>query len=646
MKNFNIDNNKKNFTKKRNLQNGEIKKTNLKSDENLSKNKEEKLIQNPNYIKSFDGLRAIAVVLVMLYHIIPHKIAGGYLGVVIFLVLSGYLVTDNFLKEMDEHIHLDILNFWKKRIIKLYTPLLPMLSIVSLLVLCFFNDMLNGYVGNLFSSLFGINNIYQIIHGLSYFESHGNPNPFTHLWSLGLEVQFYLIWPILISILYGTLKLKRKNIAIITFILSILSALTMYLLYSPNTDVSRIYYGIDTRAFSFLIGSLFGCLYPRKKVQNLEFSKVRNIGINIFSVMLFSFIIYISIILDAKLDIVYKFGMYFYSLLIGLFLVFILLKDNIMNKLLSLTPLTVVGRRSYSLYLWQYPITIFIGDFLKWSKISVIYLVFIEFIFSIIFAEISYRIFEGKKNYLRYINKKCEEDITNKNLFASVGILAIFIIFSTSILSLSQKSNDIDELKNKLENIQKNNEEKENYLEIPDKKVAREIAKDKEENKVDISKESITFIGDSVMLSSADKMKEEFKNSVIDAKVSRQAWDLPKVLEDLNKKNNIKDIVVIHLGTNYKIDKEKFKEYLKSLEKRQIFLINCVVPEPWEEQVNITIKEISDEMENVKMIDWYSVAKNKKEIFYKDATHPNEKGAKEYTELLKTELSKHIKKGA
>ena len=111
MKNFNIDNNKKNFTKKRNLQNGEIKKTNLKSDKNLSKNKEENLIQNTNYIKSFDGLRAIAVVLVMLYHIIPHKIAGGYLGVVIFLVLSGYLVTDNFLKEMDEHIHLDILNF-------------------------------------------------------------------------------------------------------------------------------------------------------------------------------------------------------------------------------------------------------------------------------------------------------------------------------------------------------------------------------------------------------------------------------------------------------------------------------------------------------------------------------------------------------
>lgn len=628
----NIDKYKRFFTKSEYKKNSESKDVNLEN---------ENLIQNTNYIKSFDGLRAIAVILVMLYHIVPHIVSGGYLGVVIFLVLSGYLVTDNFLKEMDEHIHLDILKFWKRRILKLYTPLLPMLSIVSLFILCFFNDMLGGYIGNLFSSLFGLNNIYQILHGFSYFESHGNPNPFTHLWSLGLEVQFYLIWPILISLLYGTLKLKRKNIAVITFIMSIISALTMYFLYSPDTDVSRIYYGIDTRAFSFLIGALFACLYPRKKVQSLEFSKARNICINIFSVMLFALIIYISVILDAKSDIVYKFGMYFYSSLIGLFLIFILLKDSIMNKFLSLIPFTIVGRRSYSLYLWQYPITIFIGDFLKWSKISIIYLVLIEFIFSIVFAEISYRIFENKKNYLRYINEKLDENLINRNLFTAVSILAIFIIFSTSVLSISQKSSDVEDLKNKLENIQKDSIEKDKNAEMSDKAVSKEDFK----NKFDSSNTGITFIGDSVMLSSADKIKIEFKNSIIDAKVNRQAWDLPKVLEDLKQKDNIKDVVVIHLGNNYKISKEKFKEYLYSLENKKIFLINCSIPDSWEEQVNTTIKEISEEMENVEVIDWYSLAKDRKEFFYKDATHPNEKGSKEYTDLLKNELNKHLKKG-
>lgn len=610
--------------------------------------KKDKIINtNKNHIRSFDGLRAIAVILVMLYHIIPHIVSGGYLGVVIFLVLSGYLVTDNFLREMDERKYLDIIKFWKKRVIKLYTPLLPMLSIVSLFVLLFFNGMLRGYVGNLFSSLFGINNIYQIINGLSYFDSHGSPNPFTHLWSLGLEVQFYLIWPILISLLYRTLKLKRKSIAVITIIMSLLSAITMYILYNPNTDVSRIYYGIDTRAFSFLIGTFFACLYPRSKMQNLNLSKSKNIIINIFSVVLFSLIVYISVILDAKLDIVYKFGMYFYSFLIGILIITILLKENIINKFLCFSPFTEIGKRSYSLYLWQYPITIFIGDYLKWSKISIIYLVLIELTFSIIFAEISYRFFEGKVNYLVYINEKCNEDIKNRNLFSAIGILAIFIIFSTSILSITQKSDDIEELKNKLENIQKETKENTQVNNFEISKENLEINKPKEfvENNIDLSTIDITFIGDSIMLTASDKMKNEFKNAIIDAKVSRQAWDLPKVLENLKEKNNIKDIVVIHLGSNYKINKQKFKANLLSLKNKKIFLINCIIPDPWEEQVNITIKEIADEMENVEIIDWYAVAKDKKELFYKDATHPNAEGVIEYINLLKTELTKHLKKG-
>lgn len=117
--------------------------------------------------------------------------------------------------------------------------------------------MLNGYVGNLLSSLFGTNNIYQILNGLSYFESHGNLNPFTHLWSLGLEMQFYFIWPVILSLLYRTFKIKGKKLALTVLSFSLLSAYLMYILYNPNIDVSRIYYGTDTRAFSFLIGVFF-----------------------------------------------------------------------------------------------------------------------------------------------------------------------------------------------------------------------------------------------------------------------------------------------------------------------------------------------------------------------------------------------------
>lgn len=592
--------------------------------------------KNKNYIHSFDGLRAIAVILVILYHLSPHIFSGGYLAVIIFLVLSGYLVTDNFIKEIDTNIQIDILKFWKRRLIKLYTPLLPLLTIVSLMILFFFDNMLNGYVGNLFSTLFGINNIYQIVNGLSYFESHGNFNPFTHLWSLGLEMQFYLIWPIVIAVLYGTFKIKGKKLAIIIFFLSFLSSLLMFLLYKPNIDLSRIYYGTDTRAFGFLIGAFFAILFPRKKVFNLEITKAKKIILDIFSILIFLVIVYTSIVLNSQFSFVYKFGMYLYSILVGILLILILIKNNIMNKFLSLSLFEMIGQRSYSLYLWQYTIMIFISSKFAWSKISNIKLFIIELIISIIIAEISYRFFENKRNYLKYIDKN--DDLVNKNIAISVFILSAFIIFSTSITSLSNKHNEINDLKSRIAQIEKakNNNTNEEKITLKEEK----IKENKE--KIDVENLNITFIGDSVMLCAQEDIKNKFKNSNIDAKVSRQYWDLPKVLENLKKNNNIKDIVVIHLGTNYSINKKEFTESLKSIGNKKIFLINCIVTNSWEEQVNKTLKEISDEMDNVNLIDWYGFAKGKKELFYQDATHPNVEGAKEYTNLLKKDLEKYL----
>lgn len=601
--------------------------------------------KNTNYISSFDGLRAIAVTFVMLYHLSPHIFSGGYLGVVIFLVLSGYLVTDNFIKEMDKNIQIDILPFWKKRLIKLYTPLLPLLTIVSLVILFFFDNMLNGYVGNLFSTLLGGNNIYQILNGLSYFESHGNFNPFTHLWSLGLEMQFYFIWPIIMALLYGTFKIKGKKLASLIFVLSFLSASLMFLLYKPGIDVSRIYYGTDTRAFGFLIGAFFAVVFPRRIIRELKFSKIKKILLDITSVLIFILVIYISVILDANISWVYKFGMYSYSILIGIFLILILIEDNIMNKFLSLSPFAIIGRRSYSLYLWQYPIMIFIASKLAWTKISRVNLFIIELFFSVIIAEISYRVFENKKNYLRYMNKN--ENIINRNLTISTSILAFFVIFSTSITSLSHKHNETNDLKNRIAEIEKLKKEKENSNENilnNENQAPKDIIQKANENKIEAKNQNITFIGDSVMLCAEEDLRKTFPNSNVDAKVSRQSWDLRKVLDELNSSNNVKDIVVVHLGTNYSINKSEFTEMLKSIGNKKIFLINCIVTKSWEEQVNKTLKEITDENENIKLIDWYSFAKEKKELFYDDATHPNIKGAKEYTKLLETNLQNYLNK--
>lgn len=279
---------------------------------------------------------------------------------------------------------------------------------------------------------------------------------------------------------------------------------------------------------------------------------------------------------------------------------------------------------------------IFISSKFAWSKISNLALFIIELIISIIIAEISYRFFENKRNYLKYIDKN--DNLVNKNIAISVFILSAFIIFSTSITSLSNKHNEINDLKSRIAQIEKakNNNTNEDKITLKEEK----IKENKE--KIDVENLNITFIGDSVMLCAQEDIKNKFKNSNIDAKVSRQYWDLPKVLENLKKNNNIKDIVVIHLGTNYSINKKEFTESLKSIGNKKIFLINCIVTNSWEGQVNKTLKEISDEMDNVNLIDWYGFAKGKKELFYQDATHPNVEGAKEYTNLLEKNLEKYL----
>lgn len=575
-------------------------------------------LKQNNYISSFDGLRTIAVIFVTLYHLTPHIFSGGYLGVVIFLVMSGYLVTDNFLTEIDNTRYLDILKFWKKRLLKLYIPLIPMLIITSLVILIS-NDMLTNYIGNFFSSLLGFNNIYQIINGLSYFEAYGNINPFTHLWSLGLEIQFYLIWPIFITLAYNTLRIKRKNLAIIVFILSIFSASLMFYLYSPETDVSRLYYGVDTRAFSFLIGAMFGILFPRKKVLQFNPNNIQKFFINLSTIILTTLSIYLLITLDAKLDIVFKYGMYLFSIIIAILMILLLIKENFIAKILSANIFEKIGKRSYSLYLWQYPIIVFINSIFTWTKIPQIIIFLIQITIIILVSELSFKLLE--KGQLHIDNNSFD-----KSLKISISLLSIFIILTTSVTSLTKNNSDTEILKNKIAEIE--NKTKEN------EKEKESIVNNNSET------QKITFIGDSVMLSAKEEIEKEFENSIVDAKISRQHWHLEEILKELKSKDQIYDIVVIHLGTNYKINKTKYMEVLKTLENKKIYLINCVVPQPWESQVNSTILEISNEMENVKVIDWYSEAKEKQEWFYKDGTHPNNLGAQEYSKLIKKELNK------
>ena len=582
-----------------------------------------------------DIIKAISLISVVIYHLYEYK--GTYIGVVLFFVISGYLITEVLYERDDSYF-----KFLKRRYTKIFPPLIVVLFFSCLVFYHFYGFLSTKLIFNSVTSLFGLSNIYQIFSGMSYFERSGDLFPLLHTWSLSIEIQFYVIFPFLIY-LFKKLKINIKIIAMIIIVLSLISGTVMIYKEYINYDLSAIYYGTDTRIFSILIGSAFYFLFKDKK---LDAKKA-----NIISYVFLGIIVLITLSVDYSSKSNYYGFLYLISILGG-FITVTSLKTGFLDFKNPLAkPFSKLGEHSYVYYLWQYPIMIYSLEYFKWSDIDYNYTVGIQIIILIILSEISYK----------FLIESRQGSIILRRIFL---VLYVAILF---FLPISTESNS-DEVKNRANEIDNNlvtnefshtthentKEDSVDYIankliekmELPKKQEPKETEKNiseakKEEEAVDKKKEDnsiegkdYTFIGDSVMKMGEPYIKEIFKDANVDAKVSRQFTDLPKVLEYLKENKKLKNIVVIHLGTNGVINKESFESSMKLLEGKTVYLMNTVVPKPWEKSVNKSLQEWSEDYKNITIIDWYKYAKGEKQLFYKDATHPKPEGAKAYAEFI------------
>ena len=587
-----------------------------------------------------DIIKAISLISVVIYHLYEYR--GTYIGVVLFFVISGYLITEVLYERDDSYF-----KFIKRRYTKIFPPLITVLLFSCLAFYYFYGFLSVKLIFNSISSLFGLSNIYQIYSGMSYFERSGDLFPLLHTWSLSIEIQFYIIFPFLIY-LFKKLKINIKVIAILILILSGISGALMFYKEYINYDLSAIYYGTDTRIFSILMGSAFYFLFKDKE---LEAKKA-----NIISYIFLGIIILITLSVDYSSKTNYYGFLYLISILGG-FITVTSLKTGFLDfKNPIAKPFSKLGEHSYVYYLWQYPIMIYSLEYFKWSDIDYNYTVVIQIIILVILSEISYK----------FLIESRQGSIILRRIFLVLYVaILVFLPISTETNSeeVKVRANEID---NNLvtsglnDTIHSNPSEESNSLKsdngnyitdkllekvTPSKKEeSKEIEKNiKEAKKEEVDKNKInnsiegkdyTFIGDSVMKMGEPYIKEIFKNANVDAKVSRQFTDLPKVLESLKESKKLKNIVVIHLGTNGVINKESFETSMKLLEGKTVYLMNTVVPKPWEKSVNKSLKEWSEDYKNITIIDWYKYAKGEKQLFYKDATHPKPEGAKIYAEFI------------
>jgi len=319
--------------------------------------------RSKRYMPGLDGLRAIAVLAVIAYHLEFGWAPGGLLGVGIFFTLSGYLITDILLAHMARR-DMRLLDFWLGRARRLLPALFLMLVVVVAWVTIFGPAQPGKFRDAVLAAAFYVSNWQLIFQDVSYFARFGAPEPLGHLWSLAIEEQFYIFWPFM---LLGGMRLikerpgapagVRPRLAVATLILAAISAISMAVLYHPSFDPSRVYDGTDTRAFELLFGAALAMVWPSRKLQPRIATAARNLidGAGALGLLVILLLIWQT---DQYSSFIYHGGLVLLSIATAVLVAALAHPASRLGVLLGWAPLRWIGVRSYGIYLWHFPIIV------------------------------------------------------------------------------------------------------------------------------------------------------------------------------------------------------------------------------------------------------------------------------------------------
>ncbi|MGO2891036.1 MAG: acyltransferase family protein [Enterococcus devriesei] len=620
----------------------------------------EKRLKNSRYITGFDGIRSLAVIGVILYHLLPSQMRGGYLGVPVFFAVSGYLITDLLIQEWKQTGKINIKQFYYRRMKRLYPALVAMLIGASAYITLFQRNLLNNLRGNVLSSLFYVNNWWQINHGMSYFDRFAGESPFTHIWSLAVESQNYLIWPVVFVLLMKFIK-NKANVFFSILGAALISAILMAVLYVPGSDPTRVYYGTDTRLFSILLGGALAFIWPSTRLKAQIPPQAKRIlnGVGLVTMIL---LILAFLFLRDDLTFVYYGGMFLVSLLSILLVAITAHPGASWNRWLTNPVFSWIGKRSYGIYLYQFPVMIFYE-----AKVNVANHIFLHTIVEVLLiglvTELSYRFVEKP---LRYFNYR-ESYATLKNSFYAPlksrrkigfifsGLLTLIavvgiIIAPTNQVDANQQAlqKQIEQNKkaaDKTETVQSSSETQQTDQTTESSEAPKSLADKYSLSNREITKAKnlkITAFGDSVLLAGSKGLTEIFPKMVVDGEVGRQLKDSPPLLQTLKDKGELNDTVLLSLGTNGPFNQDDFAQIMNILgDKHQVFVLNTHVPtRRWQNDVNSTLDAVAKEYKNVHLIDWYGYSNTHPDWFYDDQVHPNEGGSIHYCSLIAKEILK------
>ena len=613
------------------------------------------------YITGLDGIRAIAVIMVLSYHLKLSLFKSGFLGVTVFFVLSGYLITGILISEVEEEGRIDLKNFWLRRIRRL-VPAVMSMAVVIIFVSAVVNRVIfTKGCKDFLASVLGFNNWWQIFNKVSYFEAAGVPSPFTHCWSLAIETQFYLIYPLILLGIYKLAKSRGEGrakrgllFAGVTLLLALISVILMIVLFDPQQDASRVYYGTDTRAFSLLFGALLAILWEYRMVPRRLSASVNMV----LGSVSFAALLVMTIAINGSSNFWYRGGQFVGTILTVLMVYAVSGRKTWLSRFLSNPVLKWIGDRSYSIYLWHYPIILLISKGIKASW----WITLIEIVLSVVLAELSYRFIETPirhgimGEYLNILRsrprsrqeKKRQVQVARRSLKIMAGTFVLTVSLILCMVFVPKK--------NALDTLQKREAKAEETGKMTEEQLAKQKAKGSESDDTictaDLTDDEILeglnllLIGDSIAVDVTDDFYEIFPNSVSDTKIGRITSLGKQVLDSyIDEKKWEGEGVIFASLSNSPINGELEDIREKIGKDMPLFLTTVRIPhDTFEDESNSKIKKFVEENEHTYLIDWYAASEGHDEYFDADDTHLLSAGAKAYAKCIKEAVLDAYKK--
>jgi peptidoglycan/LPS O-acetylase OafA/YrhL len=584
------------------------------------------------YRPGLDGLRALAVIGVFLYHAKPRAdgspwLPGGFLGVDLFFVLSGYLITSLLLVEWDARNRIDLRRFWARRARRLFPALVVVVLAALILSSIFARNDLAKTRGDAVSSLLYYTNWHLILANHSYFARMGSPSLLQHLWSLAVEEQFYVIWPLLLVPGLVLVGRKRLPMLVITGIAG--SALLMWILYNPHRDPSRVYYGTDTRAFLLLMGILLALVWPaiERLRRALPLLELLGIAALVGTVLLFRQMQDFS-------PTVYRGGDLAAAFCFAVLIAAVAHPATGIGEALGVAPLRWIGERSYGIYLWHWPIVLLLtpGVAISWTGPGVIVLqaalVLTAAALSFRFVEQPIRTGSLQRRLAKHAPRRRLELIAASTLVVATAFGVLFVIPH----ALNPVSGYVNP-----QQASATTQPSNGGLESVPQTTPRSVARNKHHRKSVPLPSHMLALGDSVMLDCSRELKIALHHRVrVDATVGRQIDDTIDELNHLRKHHRLPQAIVLQVGNNGPLwyqDLVNLRHALRGIP--DIVVVNVRNSTTWQDESNDALLHWVRGWRAAHLADWYG---HSTASMLSDGTHPWPHGCTIYANVIASTL--------